>query len=535
MCSSDLYVKAQHRKGQLTLVIANTVDRAQEIWTGLKSMGAVLLHSRFRPCDRRGVEKAVLQKGYSGVIVSTQVIEAGVDLDADLLITDVAPWASLVQRFGRVNRRGGKAGRIYWVRNPQRQKSAPRNDGAQYKPYNADEVNEAVTVLNGLASAAPADLPVASMRLPYRYVLRRRDLLDLFDTTPDLAGNHIDVSRFVRSGDETNVYVAWRNWPEKEAPPRRGFLTDELCPVSYFPAGGKDVRELRDLLKRSGGGWIWNYTKRGRWEKINWQDPIYAGMRLLLRSDAGGYDPDHGWTPDGKQPVAPTQGSAREENSTDADIESETTAQTLRDHTEHVVQELETLLEALRMELGGARNGLREAARFHDWGKAHPVFQQTLHDLTDTPEQAPWPLLAKQSRESAARKHSRAWFRHELASALAMWKERRSFLATYLVAAHHGKVRVNVRSMPGEVDINRPRVRLARGIADGDVLFAADLGGDTEMAPAHLSLDLTELGAGWGDEMARLLLEYGPFRLAYLECVLRTADARASAKETEAK
>ena len=41
-------------------------------------------------------------------------------------------------------------------------------------------------------------------------VLRRRDLVDLFDTLPDLSGNDVDVSRYLREGDDTDVAIAWR-------------------------------------------------------------------------------------------------------------------------------------------------------------------------------------------------------------------------------------------------------------------------------------------------------------------------------------
>ena len=48
--------------------------------------------------------------------MATQVIEAGVDLSSQLLITDLAPYASLVQRFGRCNRAGELTeARIFWV------------------------------------------------------------------------------------------------------------------------------------------------------------------------------------------------------------------------------------------------------------------------------------------------------------------------------------------------------------------------------------------------------------------------------------
>src|SRR5207253_7977119 len=96
------------------------------------------------------------------------------------------------------------------------------------------------------------------IKLPFehKHVLRRRDLLDLFDTSPDLSGNDIDIQRFVRGDDaETDVQVFWRNL-EDDAPsadepsPRR----DELCSV---PVG--QARDFLETLaeKKRGAGYIW--------------------------------------------------------------------------------------------------------------------------------------------------------------------------------------------------------------------------------------------------------------------------------------
>ncbi len=69
--------------------------------------------------------------------------------------------------------------------------------------------------------------------------------------------------------------------------------------------------------------------------------------------------------------------------------------------------------------------------------------QQTLQGVT--------PLSSVLLAKSAANgKHSRAFFRHELASALAIIGAGESDLAAYVVAAHHGRIRVVLRSMPGE-------------------------------------------------------------------------------------
>jgi CRISPR-associated endonuclease/helicase Cas3 len=154
--------------------------------------------------------------------------------------------------------------------------------------------------------------------------------------------------------------------------------------------------------------------------------------------------------------------------------------------------------------------------------------QATLHNAP-----GPYPeILAKQLRGQAARRHSRPFFRHELASALAMLAEGGSDLAAYITAAHHGRVRVSIRSMPGERD-GRDCVR---GIAEGDVLLECSLGEGVRRPATRLTLDATLLGLGpdgrasWTERMVRLRDVLGPFRLAYLEMLLRVADERASEK-----
>jgi CRISPR-associated endonuclease/helicase Cas3 len=106
-------------------------------------------------------------------------------------------------------------------------------------------------------------------------------------------------------------------------------------------------------------------------------------------------------------------------------------------------------------------------------------------------------------------------------------------LIAFLIAAHHGKVRASIRSLPNE---NRPaeeNCRFARGIWDGDELPQVDLGHSHIVPTTQLDLGLMELGEGesgasWLARVLALRHEYGPFRLSYLETLLRVADWRGS-------
>ena len=124
-------------------------------------------------------------------------------------------------------------------------------------------------------------------------------------------------------------------------------------------------------------------------------------------------------------------------------------------------------------------------------------------------------------------------------------------LLVYLVAAHHGKVRMSLRSVPEDLrtdlpDACPPDRRQARGVRDNDPLPKCRLWGTDNAntgwtAPeVSLHLDPMELGlsgrygASWRERTQRLLEHLGPFRLAYLESLLRIADCRASAEEDAA-
>lgn len=102
------------KAGGCVAVIHNTVGRAQKTFGLLReTLGpeVVLLHSRFIATDRLEREaKLVNLLGPKGsrprrlVVVATQVIEQSLDLDFDLMISDLAPIDSLIQRIGRLHR-----------------------------------------------------------------------------------------------------------------------------------------------------------------------------------------------------------------------------------------------------------------------------------------------------------------------------------------------------------------------------------------------------------------------------------------------
>ena len=202
------------------------------------------------------------------------------------------------------------------------------------------------------------------------------------------------------------------------------------------------------------------------------------------------------------------------------------------------------------------RAPLLTAARWHDVGKAHPTFQDFLTQGRETHPDFPAhqnQLLAKAPWRAGSHFKDRPHFRHELASALAWLQagdaddDRLRSLIAYLIATHHGKVRLSLRAMPGEAappaDDLRQTPLFARGIWQNDRLPAdpsKTLRLEGVPATPHafpLTLDLSSMQLGEQDGRpswtARMLSlrdseALGLFRLAWLETLLRAADAEGS-------
>ena len=528
-----------HVPGTLTLIVVNRVQRAQDLTRrlqkALSDVDLVPIHARFRAAERQAAERRLRDPiPLAGrIVVATQTVEAGVDLDAKRLVTDLAPWPSLVQRFGRCNRRGDhdadETG-VWWI------DLDPSKEAA---PYETADLERSRAVMKRLTNARIADLPQVEEALPYHDLPRRKDVIELFDTDPDLDGNYVDVSRFVRATDSSDVTVYWRDLgPDGPAPADPAPRREELCPVSV---GAFRTFLERELPKRKGAGaWQWDRLER-RFFRVH-RNPIGAapgfvapGQTYLLHARSGGYDELLGF--DGKS------GSAvREirEDSVDAPpirddaLDSDPDARRLDGYVELTTHLRDTgaaaraVLSAL-MSLGLPRDvsdAVARAALWHDVGKAHAVFQGAIV------EPHPSGLLAKAPH---FQRYARRGFRHELASALSALAGGLDDLAVYLVLAHHGKVRLSLRPLAWASASDD--VACVRGVEEHDRIPSVDLEPGERSPEVSVSLEVARLGVSqsgpsWSERAWRLVErpDLGPFRLAYLETLVRAADWRASAE-----
>ncbi len=596
---------AQHRQDGITLVVMNTVDRAVEVAVQLRAKAAAadirLIHSRFRPAERQAwaefLKRDACGPGTDRIIVATQVVEAGVDISARVLVTELAPWPNLVQRFGRTARWAAGEATIV-IADLALKKTAP---------YEADALQAAREAVSHVPDVAPLHLEAFEEQhadllpglYPYepKHLLLRRELDDLFDTTPDLSGADVDISRFIRSGDERDVQVFWADIAAETEPSSDLVATrDVLCPVPFLKAAdwlcGDDKRPT---LVKGMRAWVWDWLD-GRWRRCERRD-CWPGQTILVAAACGGYVPDVGWSPGSPDAAPSPYGQIPEKADPDRKQDDETLSayawRTIATHGCDVAAETQRIGAALEPALSAL---LHLAGRWHDAGKAHPAFQNSITGRT---------ALGRPERQDLAKAPKNVWlhgralyptregrrpgFRHELASTLALfavlrrhdpdhpallgpWREllekagrtapaepaattppnplEQEILAlsaddfdllAFLVCSHHGKVRLTWHACPADQAAADQRLRI-RGVRDQECLPRLPLvdahGGIHELPESILDLAPAaagldpRFGRGWTERVLDLLQRHGPFRLAWLEACLRAADIRASRIQT---
>jgi CRISPR-associated endonuclease/helicase Cas3 len=606
--------------GRITLVVCNTVDRACKTYDALRSAGRVdgleLAHSRFRPAEREGwreqfLSRSACSRNSDRIIVATQVVEAGVDISAGCLITELAPWPSLVQRFGRCARYGG-SGRVIVIDRGR--------DEATAAPYRPEELDSASEPLQGLQDVGIASLelhedslsPEERARLyPFApaHLLLRSEFDELFDTTPDLTGADLDISRFIRSGDERDLQVFWLDLEKSESPPaKRRPQRRELCAVPFLKARNwlcgeesKTIHKPKLLNRFRASAWVWDWID-GKWTEAN-RSSLLPGRIVCVAAACGGYRTDRGFDPESRAsvPTVPlpairpdVQALDAADDQQDGENLSFNAWKTIACHSMEVVQVAREIAEALRLP-DELRDILMSSGLWHDWGKSHPAFQGAMRasnrpnrcDLAKGPDGV-W-LRPAGTYRFPDDSDTRPAFRHELGSALGLFALLETFapqhpallgpwsdafakmghpavplpsllpstpviqrildcsvemfdLLVYLVASHHGKVRVALHAAPKDQDYRDRDGRglPIRGVREGDRLPPVAIAPDSPplpevsltLEPAAIGLS-TRTGISWRERCIGLLERFGPAGLAYLESLLRAADIRASRLKSE--
>jgi CRISPR-associated endonuclease/helicase Cas3 len=454
--------------GKITLVVCNTVDRACHTFDALQKAGRTdgleLVHSRYRPAERERWRRKFLAKefckiGVDRIIVATQVVEAGVDISAGCLITELAPWPSLVQRFGRCARYGGSGSVLVVDRGRDQKQTAP------YQPEEMEIAWETIQKLNnvGIAALESYEESLSSetreQLYPYSpaHLLLRKEFDELFDTTADLTGADLDISRFIRSGDERDLQVFWidiekdeKGRPRKKPPEDYQPYRRELCAVPFLKARdwlcGEGTKTRRNSRLRNGiRAWIWDWID-GEW-KVATRETLIPGRVVCVSADSGGYTTDRGFNPDSTELVTTVSSPTIPEeikalNNADSQQNKEISGncwKTIACHTSEVADAVGNIATKLCLS-EKFQNVLKLATQWHDWGKAHPAFQGSMRgngksrrpdrlDLAKAPKEC-WPK--KYRYHYLDDSETRPAFRHELASALGLFMILRDYAPQHL-------------------------------------------------------------------------------------------------------
>lgn len=340
-------------------VVVNRVLTARQVVERLKSLRAVdalLLTGRIRPVDRDALLDRYLPRMKAGrerqssdaplLVVATQTVEVGADLDFDALVTECAPLDALRQRFGRLDRFGqlqaapaaivalsdqvsrGAEDPVYgpalartweWLTGLANARSRQRRSrGSQAQPV----VDMGITALE---PHMPTGEQLAALCAPARPApVMLPGHLDLWAQTSPRPRPDPDVGLFLHGPESgpPDVQVVWRAdldpedpayWADTVAllPP----LVPEAMPVPLYAvrawlvgAGSADIadvegqapgaahrpHEVRQALRWAGPG--------ADGTKPVEPDEIRPGDTIVVPSEYGGAD-DFGWAPLSTKPV----------------------------------------------------------------------------------------------------------------------------------------------------------------------------------------------------------------------------------------
>ncbi|NCN64866.1 MAG: hypothetical protein COV98_00990 [Candidatus Altarchaeum sp. CG12_big_fil_rev_8_21_14_0_65_33_22] len=151
------------KKGKKVLVVLNTVNKAKKIYEILKNENNLkwgdeifLIHSRFNHDDKKEknnfLEKLKQNKDKKGfVLIATQIVEVSLDIDFDVMFTEVSPFDSLVQRCGRVNRKGKKGACDVFLFSPERE-----------LPYKREQIEATKKILSNFKLETEMDFLTAN-------------------------------------------------------------------------------------------------------------------------------------------------------------------------------------------------------------------------------------------------------------------------------------------------------------------------------------------------------------------------------------
>lgn len=262
------------RAGSRVLCVVNTVARCQDLARRFRDALAgteirvLAYHSRYRLRDRAARHTAAVAAfqarshdtgaGHGVIAVTTQVCEMSLDLDADVLLTELAPVPSLVQRFGRANRhlaRGEDFRADIYLYEPE-----------STAPYNNEDIGAARAFLDALGVRIDAPgVELGQRRLAEAFEQHTPRQPDVTDSALFLTGGYYAATDDFRDIDQIAVSCVLdrdieeidQEWLRRGAHERRGKrVLDEILPGYEVSVPRKHV--LREAARPA---WLPRYLE----------------------------------------------------------------------------------------------------------------------------------------------------------------------------------------------------------------------------------------------------------------------------------
>ena len=260
------------------LVILNTIQSSLDLYEMLKNSGEVpeskllYISSNVIPLHRLQIIKQIKDNPQQGfVIVSTQVVEAGVDIDVNVVYRDLAPLDSIIQASGRCNRNDSQQQSIVKI-------FQLAKDGKAYWSYIYDQtlVHATLDILGDYSAQIP-ESQIAELTQKYYLALHKRtskdksnDLLSWltrFDLSSALDYHpkaNPDAFHLIDERPMQAVFVGYDERAQELSDEYLSYLKDEMS--DPYERRGK----LKDVLRRMGP-----YMISVQCDKLKTDDPIF--------------------------------------------------------------------------------------------------------------------------------------------------------------------------------------------------------------------------------------------------------------------
>lgn len=284
--------KLHNKLGGTVGCVVNRVATAVDVAVALRARGLRVetLVGRLRPADVWRLPQGLLTvEGAAGVdvLVATQTVEVGVDLDFTGLVTELATGAALAQRAGRVNRLGLRAEGPVIIAVPD----APLSERAETLPYAVADLEAAHTWLQEVAADADGLAPWRLRRLAPPSPTLARVLLQ----RPELA----DTWQWACTSDEHYAEPDLQLWLADDLDPdldaglvvRRGLPTDAAealpllrsCPPAPHEVFPVRLGDALRIVEREGlSGYL---VRAGTPEELSVAGAVRPGDIVVLADD----------------------------------------------------------------------------------------------------------------------------------------------------------------------------------------------------------------------------------------------------------